>query len=497
MLRRFVPCAVAVVLVSLSVGSAHASTSLGVPTGAHALDETSTSFTIGLDPASGAEEYRIYASTTEANIYVTNILAGSSTHNATSTSPELTISGLTFSSATYYYRIESLAGSSRHFGAIETINLRPDPPTSLSLTASSSENHLLWHSGPATGFAIAQGTDPTITNDRVNYVTQGQAHVFSPYGMTAGRTYYFRVAAINGSVKSHYSNLVSATITSHTVGVSVMTYNILEASSDGTPEGGTTVAPWSQRGPAAANLIYGALPDVVAIQEGAAFIGPATDHVREVDSLSDTLGYTYTLAQTEIRPGQPHAFRTGVYILYRNRTLSAVGRGGYWTLPYSRYAAYQVLQNKATGAKFLFVSTHLVVGSGATYDAQRQKETEQLISYATSVASAAHVPIVYAGDYNSDVTASHAFDGPSVAMTAVHAVDGYPTAQSLSNAQYNSSNQYLRTPPASYDSIDHVYTTQGIGVVSWGLLLDLSGGQFVGTIPSDHNPLLSQLTIPY
>ena len=40
------------------------------------------------------------------------------------------------------------------------------------------------------------------------------------------------------------------------------------------------------------------------------------------------------------------------------------------------------------------------------------------------------------------------------------------------------------------------YAPPGVAVVSWQLILDLTNGQFVGTIPSDHNPLVSDVIFP-
>jgi hypothetical protein len=42
-----------------------------------------------------------------------------------------------------------------------------------------------------------------------------------------------------------------------------------------------------------------------------------------------------------------------------------------------------------------------------------------------------------------------------------------------------------------------VYVSGGIGVSNWTQLLNLSHGRFVGTMPSDHNPVVARLAIPF
>jgi endonuclease/exonuclease/phosphatase family metal-dependent hydrolase len=70
-------------------------------------------------------------------------------------------------------------------------------------------------------------------------------------------------------------------------------------------------------------------------------------------------------------------------------------------------------------------------------------------------------------------------------------------AQHKSNAKFDSANQYRRVPPAYHQNIDHVFAPSGVGVQSCALLLHLQSGRFVGTMPSDHNPLECDLTLPY
>ena len=107
------------------------------------------------------------------------------------------------------------------------------------------------------------------------------------------------------------------------------------------------------------------------------------------------------------------------------------------------------------------------------------------------------LPIVYAGDFNSSPGDKHAIDGPAIAMREVHAADAFDVARRLSRTKYNSANGYLRVPPATATHIDQLYGSPGVTFSSLGQLLQLSSGKFVGTIPSDHNPIVVDAVLPY
>lgn len=374
----------------------------------------------------------------------------------------------------------------------------PATPSNVHVASSHAGTYLTWSAGSAGHFQIQQATDSRFRYNVRTYLDRdGRDRQLTPYALSAGHTYYWRVRAFIGSTGSHWSSSVHAVVYRHEQRVRVLTYNVIENSADGTYESGNKIAPWSQRVVPIVALIKQAAPSVIGLQEAAGWVsyykGP-----RQVDDVASRLGSSFIVAHTEVRPGEGTWFRTGVYIIYNSTAWRAAAAGGHWNIGNTRWAAYQLLQNRSTGATFLFISTHLTAASGSSGDSARETEMKNLITDATNYSNGhAHAPVVYAGDFNSHDGHNHAFDGPGIATRAAHIADAFKSAQARSWTQYDSANMYMRTPPAAGRSIDHVYAAPRVAIVSWRQYLKLSNGQFVGVIPSDHNPIASDLVLPY
>ncbi|MBV9872955.1 MAG: hypothetical protein JO214_20260 [Frankiaceae bacterium] len=272
--------------------------------------------------------------------------------------------------------------------------------------------------------------------------------------------------------------------------VTVMTYDIRSLQADGSFEGSGRIPPWSKRAPKQARLIRGARPDVIAVQEGAYYLPHS--HKRQVDSLRHKIGKPYRLARTEIPPKQPHHFRTGDYIIYNHATLRPVGKGGHFSVGDQKWAAYKEFASRATGSRFLFVCTHLLVGVGSSYDATRAAETKKLLRHSIKIAKRRFVPVFFGGDFNASSTKV----GSGKVMRKAGLLDTLKTAHKRVNGRYDSDNENLRRPPRRGIDIDHLYVPTGIRVTSAGIVLRLHHGHFKGAIPSDHNPVVAHLRYP-
>jgi endonuclease/exonuclease/phosphatase family metal-dependent hydrolase len=373
-------------------------------------------------------------------------------------------------------------------------------PTKVNAAAGHLGTAVFWDGHGDQNFQIEQADDPGMTTDVVNYTIHDGYDQFTPYGLTKGQTYYFAVRAGSGSSASAYSSVVSATPTTLEQPARVMTYNILEHSADGKFEGDSDIAQWSVRRPGVAKLIRAAKPDFVAIEEASDWIGPVSHRVRQIDSLRNEVGSPYRIAKTEPRYPAHGWFRTGDYILYNSDTFEAVGAHGYFKIGQLKYGVYQELKNRASGAKLLFVATHTLPGSGHANEVTREKEVKTLFSKGHAIAKRLGLPSLYAGDFNSAAPfndANFTIDSAGTPAKQRSYDDAFFTAQSHVNGTFDSANQYLRRAPHASARIDRIFTPPGVSTKDAGLIVDLTNGRFVGTIPSDHNPLYADIYYPY
>ena len=464
------------------------------PTGVTQAAATGSSITVTSAVSQYAKQYRIFASTTKSILALATI-AGART-SATATTPRITLGGLPYTTAPYYYRVQAINGTSVRYSDVYVAYLRPDVPTTLRTVGRRATGlSLAWDGRAAGRYVITQATDSALTTGVRSYSITSQARTFTPYDLTVGTQYWFRVRAYNGSMASASTAAVSAVAPSSGQNVRVMTYNLLHASAAGETVGTEVIAPWSERRAGAIALTQKADPDVIGVQEAHDWVGAAYGP-KMVDDFAAGLGAgRYTVAHTETTPGLSGWYRTARYILFRTSTYRAVGDGGHWILAPGRYAAYQLLEHRTSGARFLAVSVHLESGSGQEVDLRRQAQTEQLLAFVKTFQATQDVPVVYLGDFNSHER--NVVDGPGNTFRAAGHVDADEAAQARVNAQYNSANQYRRTPPASGLHLDHVSVPQGVAIRRWEMGLDLTAGQFVGTIPSDHNPVFADAVLPY
>jgi endonuclease/exonuclease/phosphatase family metal-dependent hydrolase len=476
---------------------ARGSTVLAAPSGVRVAAVSSSSLVVAANRATGASGYRLFASARRRDLYAANL--SRARHSAVSSTPTMRIGDLTYSTRPLYFRVQTLgSGGSRLESTIPHAYLRPYRPANVRL-ATSGPTYLTWSLGAVTGYLVEQAENSAMTLGRRTYALDRLANQFTPPGLVAGRTYWFRVYGVNHGVRSLPRLAGEVRATRHQQPISVMTYNVLEATAAGQVESGTTIPTWSRRRPGVVALIESRLPDVVAVQEAAAWVGSIQGFggTRQIDDLTTALGGRYALARTEIPPTEHGYRRTGDYLLYRATAWSATDVAGHWDVGDGRWAAYQVLTNRTSGAHVLVISTHLAAGAGATNDAIRQRETTTLVRLASALAAPQHLPIVYAGDFNSDVNRNHAFDGPGIEMRSVRVADAEKVAPTQINRRYNSANLYLRTPPAVDQSIDYVYAAPGVAVTLRQVVLHLVDGRFSGVIPSDHNPVFCRLSVPY
>lgn len=472
------------------------------PTSIRVASVGHTSFTVVSKRSKNARTYRLFVSTLKSDVFYDNIINkrySAARKIFASRTPRVVAKGLRYRTVPYYFRLATFNGPRHGYGLdIGSLGLRPTAPTDLRVSTAGGGAYVTWRSGAASGARITWATSLDLKQNRVTRNIRGTTHVYTPAGMEAGRRYYVTVRALNQTTASAAPPAAAMSTNRRAQAVKVMTYNILHLEQDGDERPGGVVARWADRRTAAANLITGVNPDVLAVQEANQWVG-ASPGVRQVDSLAaalDDAGASYRVAETAGPYSRSRFNRADAYILYQPSRYRAVGEGGNFAIGTDSWAAYQALRNRDSGATFMAVSTHLSAGRGRSYDGVRQAETTRLIARAKTVARG--LPIVYAGDFNSDdYIPNYTFDGPALAMQAAGVNDSRQVATRHRNEKYNSMNEYRRVPSASAKHIDYIWLAPGVAVTSWGSALHLSGGRYVGTIPSDHNPDYATVIIRY
>jgi len=206
----------------------------------------------------------------------------------------------------------------------------------------------------------------------------------------------------------------------------------------------------------------------------------------------------------------------GDRILFNTRTLRQVtfGYTGYTRTGANNPVAgvtWSKLAVRATGAQFLFVTTHLDPSSKSI----RLAQWKQLISTVNKVKG--NLPVVATGDYNT-----HRGDVMSAEMLPAMKKAGYGDvlnqqfgenkqvgvrAESLSHAWVNTVNHTdLNVRNYSWDdrranlgyTIDYVFASNALRVKAYKLVLRFSATKLrvLGTLPSDHNMVRATITIP-
>jgi endonuclease/exonuclease/phosphatase family metal-dependent hydrolase len=379
-------------------------------------------------------------------------------------------------------------------------------PSAVKLVARRSGTRLSWRARTRAGFKVQQSTSPTFAK-RTTYKTRGPLSSFAPYKAKAGKRYYFRVRARTHGRLSPASKAVTATISSRYSQLRVLTYNSLDASFDGDKHPGGVGAPFSKRLPKQLALLNRSKAAVIGIEEANSCLHtmPHAHCYRQIDALSAGL-HAYRLANTTADDGDSSTqdYFAGNYILFNPAQVTPVGSGGNWstgpTQPAAdnRYDAYQEFRVKATGAEFLYVVVHDLATAGHAGDKIRGKQIATTITKTRAFAQAHGIgPTLIVGDFNSYRGEYKVHDYVGKNMRKAGLNDDVAIAQKRVNAKYDSINGMYRDPRKGHGSADHIYSTGQIGVKRWGELLHLKHGKFVGTFPSDHNPVYATVEIPY
>jgi endonuclease/exonuclease/phosphatase family metal-dependent hydrolase len=184
-----------------------------------------------------------------------------------------------------------------------------------------------------------------------------------------------------------------------------------------------------------------------------------------------------------------------------------------------RYVAWAQFRQRSTGNRFMFATTHLEptkdkAGSTAYYDLRRSQTSVAIATVADH--NPDHLPVIFDGDFNSsrfghsysptnapyDVLVEAGLVDPlggafgttktAPGQTVVKRINTWVDSFNDFNRVVNNHKQWVN---GSY--IDYIFVSPSIKVPEWETVVHMDAdGNFVGTIPSDHNMIRATVWLP-
>ncbi|MDR3203011.1 MAG: hypothetical protein LBT54_07790 [Bifidobacteriaceae bacterium] len=232
--------------------------------------------------------------------------------------------------------------------------------------------------------------------------------------------------------------------------------------------------------------------DIVGVQETTYAV---RDGARPIFALEEASGLE--LARIPLAPGSTAAApaatavcaRHSDHILYRAARFKVVACGEDYLNAYggfSRYLAWAVMEETASGTQFLMASTHLTAGAGATRNQVRLNEVALMAKLITQHNPAGY-PVIITADLNAD-----AVEFPRTPPVAL-AASGYlgadvtaPATSRLSAGTYHGFSSAARTA----NRIDYVMGSAKVVAESFAVRWAAPASE-----PSDHFPVRATLRV--
>lgn len=497
-------------LTQVGVGAAPANALGASPTGLRAVDVTTSGIGLTWD-AGGQTAFRIQMSSQAdmSDAVSWRVFGNYYAWTRLNPNPDKTSQRLT-PGTTYYFEVKSIDPSSgkslSKYGETMAATTLTEgvselKPVALSATSATDSLHLSWSDrGPGVRYLVRYTTKKSLKVLRWKKKTFDAAGG-ELTGLKKKTKYYYRVRVLgaDGAAVSKYSELASGKTRTATPSLRVLSYNVNKASNSSHP--------WEERRDAVVANILQQAPDVLGLQEAVPnkVIGADGVEVPQYQDLMDRLGSRYALA---VRKGS-----SGTKLAYDTSRLSVVDAGtkALTTLgDKTRYAVWAIFKDQRSRKSFFALNTHLEPGSTAEeYNTARVTQAQEVLQLIEEKSDG--LPVVVTSDLNSARTAKP--NGPYLTLTEAGLVDPVnnvaaswttgrdATAEHVVDLAYNSYNGYeTRARRTSYPigtHIDGIFTDPRIRVAEYRQVVSLDqSGNFVGTIPSDHNALVATIHLP-
>ncbi|PFG37617.1 endonuclease/exonuclease/phosphatase family metal-dependent hydrolase [Flavimobilis soli] len=361
----------------------------------------------------------------------------------------------------------------------------------------------------ATRFSVS-GIKATETSRVVTVPASFRKYV----GATTANPVYIQANMFNGTRKSTSPIAYSvvgrpAAPASNAPTLTFATYNV--GSIAATKE--RSARTWEKRRTAVARAITTAAPDVITVQETTT--AKSAEGVRQYDDLVGRLPSRYRLVYTADTIGTAKGAATKGDHVIVNTDRVAVVKSGVQSLSAllpanqrndkDRFFGWARLKDRKTGKTFSVVSIHLQNGASSAAQKHRLDAIKAIESFAAKkIVGSASEPLVFAGDFNSDVARYPS--GPPTYLSTRGFVDAAaaPTTRGMEWATTNNQNATkdggYPTSPAKYKysatRIDYILVKNGKGSTTFTNQVILTGGKFDERYRgSDHNLQVAKLRL--
>ena len=442
-----------------------------MPTDLTAVPSTS-SVAISWSPAANAATYRVCLLATTTSTGCVRLSTASSATTATFTDL------VTKPGHDYYFRVHAYNASGFTLTSRVPFDLKVGAVSGLTLSGvTTTSMKLAWGAATNAGtYEVQWARSIGMTTDFHSKVVSTRATTLT--GLTPGTVYYVKVRGLNSWAKGPLTTARSQKLPTAPFTTTVITYNLCGQDKCRSAAKNAVLPTWSVRKPIAGAIARRAGADIIATQES------HDDDTRFITQLPGFSVASYKSAKTLF-------YRTARFQKLRSGTITLDSTRG-------RYAVWAEFRDRSTRTRFIVADPHLEPGKGKTRDDIRTAQTKKLIA-AIKAANSERLPVVYAGDYNSNknnATYSGGYDAPRRVFIAAGIVDSYTTADNWLNKANNSATQAINPPLKNYDHVDHIYLDPRIMVGRWQTMTTMSGSRYATPFATDHNPVRAVLTIP-
>lgn len=181
----------------------------------------------------------------------------------------------------------------------------------------------------------------------------------------------------------------------------------------------------------------------------------------------------------------------------------------------ARYLAWARFQDKVTGKKFIFATAHFEPGQSKSKVKARVSQAKKAIKRLNSVndyklpiiwgSDLASTKLTHAGNKSYNAFISAGYTDPLGNYYKAKTVNSKTYAEKRVNEEYFTLNNFA-AGPKDYVSrgyklgahLDYILikSSTRVRVIEWAQVLNLSGGNYSGVIPSDHNMVRATVVLP-